>query len=147
MALRGSGTVRISMSAGTLYEERVSAQHRAQDIGIECGALSHHDDRLDGLPMGGVVDPEHGSFHHVGVLLQPVFDLEGIDVLASTDDEVAPQREAMMRNAVLKAPKSPEATHLPGRILLLVGGVVAPVPEHGDRAADTECSPPSHRGA
>ena len=75
---------------GTVTSAPVAAEHRLEVLGDDApgrrGPVARlgrvaHDDRLDLLPMVGVIDADHGRLADRRVCLEAIFDLDGIDVL------------------------------------------------------------------
>ena len=55
------------------------------DVGIG----SNHDDRFHFLTKHVVVDTNHCCLDNAGHFLDAIFDFKGVDVLATTDNEIA----------------------------------------------------------
>ena len=87
VALRGSGSVRISQCAGPCGK-RGSADERGEFVRGDIGVVEGHDVGLDLLAEFAVIDPEHDDLADGRVFVEPVLDLDRIDVLATSDDEI-----------------------------------------------------------
>ena len=83
----------------------------------ELGAGGAHDERLQLLAELRVVDPDHGRVVDLGVLEQPVFDLDRVDVLAAAQDQVPPP--------------ALQVKHPVGDTAVVAGGIPAILVKHG----------------
>ena len=59
-----------------------------QVVGLERGAVLEHDPGGDGLAVLGIGKPRDGHFGDGGMVMQELFDLGRIDVLAAADDQL-----------------------------------------------------------
>ena len=94
--------------------ERAPVAHLGR---AELGAGGTHDERLRLLTELRVVDPDHGRVVDLGVLEQPVLDLDRVDVLAAAQDQV-PSLALQVKHPV-------------GDTAVVAGGVPALLVKHG----------------
>ncbi|CAB4964783.1 unannotated protein [freshwater metagenome] len=105
------------------------------DVGIG----SNHDDRFYFLTKDVVVDADHGSLDNASHFLDAVFNLEWIDVLAATDDEIALAR-GDVDTATLDAAEIAGIEPATGKERFSIGRRVTPVLGHEEWAAHTDVS-------
>ena len=64
------------------------ADERSEFVRGDIGVVEGHDVGLDLLAELAVIDPEHDDLADGRVFVEPVLDLDRIDVLATSDDEI-----------------------------------------------------------